>query len=105
MKIGKFDGNKGGKRMKPEELKPCLNTKCKAYSEIAEYGCLEYPFENPRLCPAYFTEKEYCKWNMTHNPDGWYCYGSSCGKYYSSMIEEEFEYCPYCGKEIKELKE
>jgi hypothetical protein len=58
-------------------------------------------------------DKETCKWNNLRNEsfygcDDKYISGSDCEgvvKFIDKLCEMEFKYCPYCGKEIEEIKE
>jgi hypothetical protein len=49
-----------------------------------------------------------CKWNYELQDDGEYTYPTECGNehYFScgDIKTNEHKYCPYCGKEIEEIK-
>lgn len=53
--------------------------------------------------------KEACKWTAQQESDDWrdiYDYEIECKKECESyMLKVNFKYCPYCGKEIEEVKE
>ena len=47
-------------------------------------------------------KKEYCEWKYIIDKNIYY-WESGCKKTLRSK-DREFKYCPYCGKEIKDLK-
>ena len=55
-------------------------------------------------------EPETCTWTQYHNVDiGYYCYLTSCKNYHSFKLDKlpfssnGFNFCPYCGKPIKDI--
>jgi RNA polymerase-binding transcription factor DksA len=52
------------------------------------------------------TNKNYCEWVLDDHLDEYnYTYDTACNQLYQfevgSIKENDFKYCPYCGKEIK----
>lgn len=56
-----------------------------------------------------YDDKSTCKWTAQQESDDWrdiYDYEIECKKECESyMLKVNFKYCPYCGKEIEEVKE